>query len=146
MLRKSRFAKTDKLHRRYLEEARRLAKRDPLTDSKDGARLTVLAEVIEEYERARFKFRNPARVKPISYVKANAADLIRELKETGEPLVITENGEATAVIQDVATYDATQRTLALLKILALGKRQIGEGKVVPAAEVFRALRSRTRRR
>jgi prevent-host-death family protein len=82
----------------------------------------------------------PMRVKPISYVKANAADLIRELKENGEPLVITQNGEATAVMQDVASYEATQETLALLKILALGRRQVEEGKTVPADAVFRRLR------
>ena len=87
----------------------------------------------------------PARVKPISYVKANAADLIRELKENGEPLVITQNGEATAVMQDVASYEATQETLALLKILALGRRQVEEGRTVPADEVFRRLRKRRAR-
>jgi prevent-host-death family protein len=87
----------------------------------------------------------PTRVKPISYVKANAADLIRELKENGEPLVITQNGEATAVLQDVASYEATQETLALLKILALGRRQVEEGRTVPADEVFRRLRKRRAR-
>ena len=87
-----------------------------------------------------------ARIKPISYVKANAADLIRELKENGEPLVITQNGEATAVMQDVASYEATQETLALLKILALGSRQIEQGKVATAAEAFRAVSNRIRRR
>jgi prevent-host-death family protein len=85
---------------------------------------------------------NPGRIKPISYVKANAADLIRELKEHGEPLFITQNGEATAVMQDVASYEATQETLALLKILALGRRQVEEGRTVPADEVFRRLRKR----
>ena len=87
----------------------------------------------------------PTRVKPISYVTANAADLIRELKENGEPLVITQNGEATAVMQDVASYEATQETLALLKILALGRRQVEEGRTVPADEVFRRLRKRRAR-
>jgi len=87
----------------------------------------------------------PTRVKPISYVKANAADLIRELKEMGEPLVITQNGEATAVMQDVATYEATQETLALLKILALGRRQVEEGRTVAAEDVFRRLRKRRAR-
>jgi prevent-host-death family protein len=84
----------------------------------------------------------PTRIKPISYVKANAADLIRELKENGEPLVITQNGEATAVMQDVASYEATQETLALLKILALGRRQVEAGRTLPADEVFRRLRKR----
>jgi prevent-host-death family protein len=82
------------------------------------------------------------RIRPISYVKANAAELIRELGEKGEPLVITQNGEAKAVMQDVASYEATQETLALLKILALGRRQIEEGKTVPADEVFRRLRKK----
>ena len=88
----------------------------------------------------------PTRVKPISYVKANAADLIRELQENGEPLVITQNGEATAVMQDVASYEATQETLALLKILALGRRQIEEGRTVAADAAFGRLRKGRARR
>ena len=86
------------------------------------------------------------RVKPISYVKANAAELIRELAENREPLVITQNGEARAVMQDVATYDSTQETLALLKILALGQRQVEEGRTVPAADAIRRARERIPRR
>jgi prevent-host-death family protein len=88
----------------------------------------------------------PSRVRPISYVKANAAELIRELAEQREPLVITQNGEARAVMQDVASYEQTQETLALLKILALGNRQIAEGTAVPAQEAFRRLRAKTSRR
>jgi prevent-host-death family protein len=82
------------------------------------------------------------RIKPISYVKANAAELIKELAEKREPLVITQNGEATAVMQDVASYEATQETIALLKILALGNRHVEQGKLASAAEVFRRLRER----
>lgn len=87
----------------------------------------------------------PARIKPISYVKANAADLMRELRETREPLVITQNGEARAVMQDVATYHATQETLALLRIIALGNRDVAAGRTIPSAEVFRRLRARRKR-
>lgn len=86
------------------------------------------------------------RIKPISYVKANAAELIRELAENREPLIITQNGEAKAVLQDVASYEQDQETLALLKILALGRRQVEEGKTVPAEEAFRRLRERHSRR
>ena len=85
------------------------------------------------------------RIKPISYVKANAAEIIRELADQREPLVITQNGEAKAVLQDVASYEETQETLALLKILALGNRQIEEGKVVPASQVIRRLRGKKSR-
>ncbi len=85
------------------------------------------------------------RIKSISYLKANAAEIVRELAEQHEPLVITQNGEAKAIIQDVASYEATQETLALLKILALGNRQIEQGKVVLAADVIRRLRAKNKR-
>ena len=81
-------------------------------------------------------------IKPISYLKANAAEVVRELTEKREPLVITQNGEAKMVIQDVASYEQTQETMALLKILALGNRQIEEGRVIPAADAIKRLRQR----
>lgn len=81
-------------------------------------------------------------VKPISYLKANAAEVLSRLAEEREPLVITQNGEAKAVLQDVASYQETQETLALLKILALGSREVEQGKVKPAAEVIARLRSK----
>ena len=63
--------------------------------------------------------RYSTRIKPISYLKANAAEVLEELTAQRQPLVITQNGEAKAVIQDVASYEETQETLAFLKILAL---------------------------
>jgi prevent-host-death family protein len=82
------------------------------------------------------------RIRSISYLKANAADVVRQLAEVREPLVITQNGEAKAVIQDVASFEQTQETLALLKILALGNRQIEAGRTLPAADAIRRLRGR----
>jgi len=81
-----------------------------------------------------------SQIKPISYLKAHAAEIIRNMGERQEPLVITQNGEAKAVVQDIESYERTQETLALLKILALGNRQIEEGKVEPAADVIKRLR------
>ena len=86
--------------------------------------------------------RYTTQIKSISYLKANAAELLDDLAEKREPLVITQNGEAKAVMQDVASYDETQETLALLKILALGNREIEEGKVKLIAEVVRRLRAK----
>lgn len=54
-----RIIKTADQHRRYLEEARRLAKNDPALVSDDGARLELLAKLIDDYEKERFKFRKP---------------------------------------------------------------------------------------
>lgn len=87
--------------------------------------------------------RYSSQVKPISYLKANAAEVLLHLAEQREPMVITQNGEAKAVIQDVASYEATQETLALLKILALGNHQIEAGKVKPVADVVARLRAKT---
>ena len=81
-------------------------------------------------------------IKPISYLKANAAEVVRHLAEQREPLVITQNGEAKMVIQDVASFEETQETMALLKILALGNRQIEEGRVVRAADAIKRLRAK----
>jgi len=81
-------------------------------------------------------------IKPISYLKANAAEVLNHLAESREPYLITQNGEARAVIQDIASYENTQETLALLKILALGNREIEEGQITPVADVVRRLRSK----
>ena len=85
-----------------------------------------------------------ARIKPISYLKAHAAEVISQLAEQREPLVITQNGEAKVVIQDVWTYEETQETLALLKILALGSQDIAEGKVREASDTMARLRQKKR--
>ena len=81
-------------------------------------------------------------IKPISYLKAHAAEIVRNLGEQREALVITQNGEAKVVIQYIDTYEQTQETMALLKILALGMRQIEEGKVMSAEDVINRLRAR----
>ena len=86
--------------------------------------------------------RYSTQVKPISYVKANAAEVLRVVAELREPLVITQNGEAVAVLQDLESYETDQKTLDLLKMLALGNQQVEQGKVVPAAQAVAAVRKR----
>ena len=82
-------------------------------------------------------------IKPISYLKANAAEVLQELTDQRQPLVITQNGEAKAVLQDIVSYEQTQETLALLKILALGNQQLVQGRVKPLSDVARRLRVRS---
>ena len=81
-------------------------------------------------------------VRPITYLKAHAAEMIRGVAEKRQPYVITQNGEAKAVLQDMESYEQTQETLALLKILALGNQQIEEGRVQPLPAVIARLRGR----
>ncbi len=87
-----------------------------------------------------------SQIKPISYLKAHAAEIVRTLGEQREPLIITQNGEAKVVLQDIDSYEQTQETVALLKILALGSRQIEAGQVQPAADVITRLQERRRAR
>lgn len=79
-------------------------------------------------------------IKPISYVKAHASEIIKELAEGGGPLVVTQNGESKAVIQSVEDYERTQETLAMLKLLTMSEREVQAGRVRPVADVFRDLR------
>ena len=79
-------------------------------------------------------------VKPISYSKAHASEIIRQISEKREALVITQNGEAKAVVQDIRQYEEMQESLALLKILALSSQSMKKGKTRPAKESFRAIR------
>jgi prevent-host-death family protein len=83
-----------------------------------------------------------ANVKPISFLKAHAAELLSDLADRREPLVITQNGEAKAVLQDVASFDQTQDTLALLKLLAIGNRDIEADRTKSAREVIARLKAK----
>ena len=86
--------------------------------------------------------RYSSQVKPISYLKANAAEVLTHLAEQRKPLVITQNGEAKAVLQDVVSFEETQETLAMLKVLLLGNQDVAAGKVKPAADVVTRLRAK----
>jgi PHD/YefM family antitoxin component YafN of YafNO toxin-antitoxin module len=81
-------------------------------------------------------------VKPISYLEANAAEVLSQLAEHREPLAITQNGEARAVLQDVVSHAEIQETLAMLKVLALGNQEVAEGKVTLAVDVVARLRAK----
>ena len=84
-------------------------------------------------------------VKSITWLKANASAALLELARRREPVIITQNGEAKAVLQDVRDWEETRATLALLKILAQSRKSAGQGRVRPLAEAMRRVRARTRR-
>jgi len=81
-------------------------------------------------------------IKPISYLKANAAKIAAELKDDGEAYIITQNGEAAMVVQSVADYEQTQETIAMLQLTALGEKEIAAGKTVKAKEAFAQIRNK----
>ena len=81
-------------------------------------------------------------VKPISYLKANASEIIRNLSEKQQTLIITQNGEAKAIVQDIKAYEELQESLALLKILAQSTSDIQKGDLKPANDVFKSIKDR----
>ncbi len=82
-------------------------------------------------------------VKPISYVKAHAAEVIKDLNENSETLFITQNGEAKAVLQGIDAYERTQDTITLLKILAMGVEDIKKGRYEPLRKAAADIRKKT---
>lgn len=81
-------------------------------------------------------------VKPISYLKTHASEVIRDVSENQKTLVITHNGEAKVILQDVKVYEKTQESLALLKILALSGKEIRKGNYRPIEQSFENMRNR----
>jgi prevent-host-death family protein len=83
-------------------------------------------------------------VKPISYLKAHASRLIRDLSGHQGTVIVTHNGQAKAVLQDIHTFEQTQETLALLKILTRSQRNVKRGKVKSLDATFASLEQRIR--
>ena len=81
-------------------------------------------------------------VKPISHFKSHASEVVREIVASHRPVVITLNGEAKAIIQDIREYEKDRESLALLKILALSRKSVNEGNIRPTGEAFAAVRQR----
>lgn len=80
-----------------------------------------------------------SQIKPISYLKSHTAEIVKSITESREPLVITQNGEAKLVVMDVKSFEEQEGTMALLKLLAMGNREIEEGKFNDAHDVFAEL-------
>ena len=83
-----------------------------------------------------------SKIKPISYLKANAAKIFDEIKDTSEPYIITQNGEAKVVVQNFQQYERTRETMALLKILAQGNREIEQGQFSSIEESIQTVREK----
>ncbi len=75
-------------------------------------------------------------VRPISYLKSHAAEIVKDFEENRSPLIITQNGEAKMVVMDIRTYEEQLETMAFLKLINLGKKQIAEGKFQSAEDFF----------
>ena len=90
--------------------------------------------------------RYSTQIKPIDYLKSHAEELLDRITEEREPIILTQNGEARAVLMDVYSYDEMQERMALLQILAIGDKEIKDGKTYTPKDVVRDLRARQQRR
>jgi prevent-host-death family protein len=81
-------------------------------------------------------------IKPISYFKSHAAKVIRDVADHKKTMIITQNGEAKAILQDVQSYEELQDSLALLKILASSSQKLQQGKMKPLEKSFRDIRAK----
>lgn len=78
-------------------------------------------------------------VKPISYLKAHASEIVRDISDSQKTFVITQNGHAKAILQDIKVFEKTQDSLALLKILALSSKNLNDKNYKELSESFREI-------
>jgi len=75
-------------------------------------------------------------IRPISFVKANAANLLEQVNKTHRPVIITQNGEAKAVLLDTESYDSMQNAIGVLKLISMGEKDVKDGKFVEQNSFF----------
>ncbi len=81
-------------------------------------------------------------IKPVSYLKSKAAELLKQINETHRPVIITQNGEPRAVLQDPESYEKMRNAIGLLKILSISENEIKNGDVIPSDEVFESIQNK----
>jgi len=80
-------------------------------------------------------------IKPVTYLKSRAADLLNQINDTHRPVIITQNGEPRAVLQDTESYENMRNAIGILKVLSQGESDIKNGKIKSQEEVFKAIES-----
>ena len=78
-------------------------------------------------------------IRPITYMKTNSANLIKEVTEKKSPIIITQNGEAKAVVMDINSFEEQKDTLLMLKLVIQGEQNIKNNKIIPQLKVFKSI-------
>jgi prevent-host-death family protein len=76
-------------------------------------------------------------IKPVTYLKAKAADLLKQINETHRPVIITQNGEPRAVLQDPESYENMRNAIGILKLISQGEKDIRNGRAKSQEDVFK---------
>lgn len=85
-------------------------------------------------------------IKPVTYMKTRAAELLKQVNDSRRPVVITQNGEAKAVVLDVHSYEALRDATMLLQLAAQGEEDVRAGRALPQAEAMARVAARLKRR
>jgi prevent-host-death family protein len=85
-------------------------------------------------------------IKPVSYLKSKSADLLKQINETHRPVIITQNGEPKAVLQDPKSYENMRNAIGILKLISQGEEEIKKGKTRTQEEVFEKMETLLKRR
>lgn len=104
-----------------------------------GVSASVTAELFMVYIRSNMLetiVAHSERIKPLSFLKANATDIIANFDTDPQPIIITQNGEARMVVMGIERYESERQTAALLKLIALGRREFKDGKFQDADSFF----------
>ncbi len=88
---------------------------------------------------------NLSDIKPITYLKANAAELLKYINETHRPIIITQNGEAKAVLQDPESYESMRKALSLLKLVSMSEEEVRQGKIIDNESVFDSIEKKLKK-
>ena len=78
-------------------------------------------------------------IKPVTYLKAKAADLLNQINQTHRPVIITQNGEPRAVLQDPESYENMRNAIGMLKLISQGEADIRDGKIKLQEDVFNSI-------
>ena len=76
-------------------------------------------------------------IRPVTYLKSRAAELLNQINETQRPVIITQNGEPRAVLQDPISYENMRNAIGILKLISQGEADIRDGKVKSQEDVFK---------
>ncbi len=85
-------------------------------------------------------------IRPVTYLKSKAADMLHQINETHSPVIITQNGEARAVLQDPESYERMKSAIGLMKLFAQGEEDVRKGRTTEQEEMFRRLETKLKTR
>lgn len=106
-----------------------------------------MRSILSTIKRLEVKIMNiTSDIKPVTYLKSKAADLLKQINETHRPVIITQNGEPKAVIQDPQSFENMRKAIGILKLISIGEEDIKNGNVLDQEDVFQMLEKQLKER